>query len=830
MSKIRHLVDYFVPENYNLHLDIDKQERQFSGTVVVTGQPQAKEMRFHAKDLAISSICLDGEETEKWQLVDDEIIIKGRAEQVAITFAGNISETAMNGLYLCKYRPNDQDCELFATQFESHYARQCFPCIDEPAAKATFDISIATDNPDDVVVLSNMPGHRDGDTWRFDTTPRMSTYLVAFVGGNLISKSGRTQRGVEISAYATPAQPAESLDYALNTAIKSVEFYEDYFGINYPLPKLDNVALPDFSAGAMENWGLITYRETAMLATDDTAEDSREQVATVIAHEISHQWFGNLVTMKWWNDLWLNESFASLMENTATDKIYPEYHIWDDFESGDVFAALKRDAIPGVQAVQQEVTNPVEIATLFDGAIVYAKGERLIKMLRAIIGETNFRRGLTNYFNLHQYSNTIADDLWSALSDASDINVAKLMTPWLTNSGYPIVTVKLENNILTLRQDEFHIDGSSDPNKIWPIPLFASISELPPIMTQQEVSVQLEDPDKIVQLNMGNQGHFIVKYDQTLLERLASNFGGLDVADKIKLLHESLLLSQSGQQDIRQIITLLQAAKDETNQAVLATISSLIGNLAILTEPDSVEEKKLKELANQLFSRQFTRLFADGSAEADTLDLNGRKSLAVVLARSVYGENQDAIDYCLNLYSQHESDLSQIPGDIRSATLGCAVKHNSDTFDNLWQAYHTAQDAELKLDICAGLTSTRNHQQIDTLLTNLTDTNQIKPQDNIYFAIWLLGNPYARTATWQWIRDNWDWIAKVFGGDMSYDDYVRAASGSLRTAEELAEYDNFFHNVVKNSPALSRSVSVGHTAITARLQWIQQNQGYLNNL
>ena len=172
MSKIRHLLDYFIPENYNLHLNIDKKQRQFNGTVIATGQPQTKEIRFHAKDLAISSVCLDGEETEKWQLVDDEIIIKGRAEQITINFAGQISETAMNGLYLCKYQLNDQNRELFATQFESHYARQCFPCIDEPAAKATFDIAITTDDPDDKIVLSNMPGHKDGNNLRYACSTR----------------------------------------------------------------------------------------------------------------------------------------------------------------------------------------------------------------------------------------------------------------------------------------------------------------------------------------------------------------------------------------------------------------------------------------------------------------------------------------------------------------------------------------------------------------------------------------------------------------------------------------------------------------------------------
>ena len=411
MSKIKHLIDYFIPEHYQLHLDISKSKRRLSGTVVITGQPMGNEIRLHAKQLDIKSITDDSGHQLPWHTDGDELAINGQPSKVIVEFAGTISETGMNGLYLCKYKLDGEDHELFATQFESHYARQCFPCIDEPAAKATFDISITTDDPDDKIVLSNMPGKLVDGVWKFDTTPRMSTYLIAFIGGNLINKTGQTNHGVTVSTYATPAQPAESLDFALQTAIKSVEFYENYFGVNYPLPKLDNVALPDFSAGAMENWGLITYRETAMLATSRTAESSKESIATTIAHEISHQWFGNLVTMKWWNDLWLNESFASLMEYIAIDHIYPEFNIWDEYELSYVASALKRDSMPGVQSVQQEVETPDEIATLFDSAIVYAKGERLLKMLRACVGEDVFRRGLAHYFTDHQYANTEANDV-----------------------------------------------------------------------------------------------------------------------------------------------------------------------------------------------------------------------------------------------------------------------------------------------------------------------------------------------------------------------------------------------------------------------------------
>lgn len=828
MSKIRHLVDYFIPEHYQLNLDISKSKRHFSGTVVITGQPLQSEIRLHAKQLDIKSITDGSNRQLPWRVDSDELVINGQPSKITVEFAGTISETSMNGLYLCKYKLDGKDHELFATQFESHYARQCFPCIDEPAAKATFDISITTDDPDDKIVLSNMPGKLVDGVWKFNTTPRMSTYLIAFVGGDLISKAGRTKNGVTVSTYATPAQPAESLDFALQTAIKSVEFYEDYFGVTYPLPKLDNVALPDFSAGAMENWGLITYRETAMLVTDGTAESSKESIATTIAHEISHQWFGNLVTMKWWNDLWLNESFASLMEYIAIDHIYPEFNIWDEYELGYVASALKRDSMPGVQSVQQEVETPDEIATLFDSAIVYAKGERLLKMLRACVGEDVFRHGLTNYFTNHQYTNTEADDLWQALSDVSSINVKQLMDPWLTRPGYPIIHANLDGNQLTLRQEEFVVTGQNNPDKLWPIPLFSGISELPAIMDQKELTVNLDDPTRTVNLNANNQAHYIVHYDDNLIQRLIGNFSDLSATDKLKLIRESLLLSSADIQDISQLIKLLNVAKDETNQAIVTTVSGGIGNLSMLVEPDSIEQTKLERFAATLFQPQFNRLFGQSSHD---WSINDRKSVSSVLARSVYGKVAEAISFCRDQFTKHQDNLANIPGDIRSTVLSAVVKNgNNDVFDELWQQYQGNQDADLRLDICAGLTATTSHQCIAQLLAWVTDSKIIKPQDVVYFIAWLTWNKYGQDQAWQWTQDNWNWIKDTFGGDMSFDDYVRIAGNNLHTEQQLVEFDNFFSKVAQESPALRRSIQIGHDSIVNKINWIKKNRPVLNQL
>ncbi|MDO4271898.1 MAG: M1 family metallopeptidase [Candidatus Saccharibacteria bacterium] len=821
MSQIRQLIDYFIPENYQLYLEISKSKRHYSGTVTMTGQPLADKVYLHAKDLTINNVIADGKDTG-WNLADDELTIFARAETITVDFSGQISDTSMNGLYICKYQANGEPCELFATQFESHYARECFPCIDEPDAKATFNVAIKTTDPDDKVVLSNMPGQLIDGIWQFDITPPMSTYLLAFVGGDLISKTGQTKRGTTVSTYATPAQSPDLLDFPLETVLKSIEFYEDYFNINYPLPKLDNVALPDFSAGAMENWGLITYREILMLADNHTAEASREQIVTVIAHEIAHQWFGNLVTMKWWDGLWLNESFASLMENIATDNFHPEYQIWDSFNNGDVPFALQRDALTGIQSVQQEVNTPDEIATLFDGAIVYTKGERLLKMLLNLIGVEAFQQALTSYFTKHQYGNTVADDLWAELSAASNIDTKALIEPWLTRPGYPIVRVSLNGDQLTLTQERFLMDGSID-NSLWPIPLFSNVSGLPQIMTDRQVTTTI-NPEQLAHLNIGNHSHFITQYDDSLLAKLVDNFNNLDIADRIKLLRESVLLSQAGRQDISQSFQLLQKLSTETNSDVLAAGSAIVNQLKRLIDPDSDMDRKLKVIVRNIFANNYRRLFTSDTQ----LDINDTKSLEIVLAANIYGENPDAIDYCQKIFADHRHNLAELPSDMRVNILAANVKFGDQTvWDNLWQAYQQTQDGELKADIGSALTDSKDLTNAKTLLTAILD-NAIRPQDVLYFVAWLMVDRRTLPLTWNWLRQHWDWITKVFGGDMGYNDFVCIASQRLYTPDQLTEYDEFCATIT--NPALARTIQMGRTDIINRIQWISVNKPVIEKL
>ncbi|MDR1970067.1 MAG: M1 family metallopeptidase, partial [Candidatus Nomurabacteria bacterium] len=757
-KSVNQLVNFFVPEHYDLTLNINRIERQFSGTVKIRGTTSGEKIRLHAKDLEILNASVDGIAVGIGQYENDEIELNAAGREIVMEFSGRIVDGSMHGLYPCYYELNGKKKELLATQFESHHAREVFPCIDEPAAKATFDLTLTTE--DGVTVLSNMPTLQDQvlqdkgrTTTKFATTPKMSTYLLAFVIGDLQKKTAKTKSGVEVNIYATPAQKPESLDFALDTAVRSIDFYDEYFGVKYPLPKSDHVALPDFGSGAMENWGLITYRETALLADKNTGLVSRQYIAMVIAHELSHQWFGNLVTMKWWDDLWLNESFASLCEHIATDALFPDWQMWLSFETSDVISALRRDALPGVQSVQQDLSHPDEISTLFDPAIVYAKGERLLKMCRAFIGEDNFRAGLKEYFKKFAYQNTEANNLWQVLSEVSGQDISSLMIPWLTRPHYPVVRASYNKSTqeVTLAQEVFSMarEASGD---IWPIPIFTNEPNAPKIFDQRTMTFPVENVENF-QLNIGNNSHFITSFDETLRAAMSASMPKLDETDRLKILNEMTLLARAGYESTTSYFSVLPQIKNERFWAIQEIFMMMIADLKKFVEGDETAENNLKKMVGDLTGGLFEEL---GVKPKSADSLNVTKLRPLVLSNMFYAEDQATIDACLAEFSIHRHDLTGVVGDLRAIIIATAVRFGDDeTFDYLLDIYKSSQDADLRQDICAGLTATRNLEQIEKLIANLMLPDAVRPQDLFYWFGWLLANRYARSQVWAWCRNNW---------------------------------------------------------------------------
>ena len=824
MNTVRKLIDQFEPTHYDLSLNLERVERRFFGTVTIHGvAKQTGPIRLHSKDLTINSVTVDGHAASFSHHENDELMIESDAltdndHVLVVGFSGIINDQ-MHGLYPSYYQHNGLKKELLATQFESHHAREVFPCIDEPAAKATFDVTLTTEK--DVTVLGNMPVvyqniEDDRLVTNFETTPRMSSYLLAWVIGEMHKKSTTTEGGVEVNVWATPAQSLGSLDFALDIATRSIDFFDEYFGVPYPLPKCDHVALPDFSSGAMENWGLITYREVALLADPATTSvSSKHYIATVITHELSHQWFGNLVTMNWWNNLWLNESFATLMEYIAVDALHPEWNVWLDFASSETVMALRRDSTPGVQSVQVEVSHPDEISTLFDGAIVYAKGARLLRMLEQFVGPEAFKAGLRQYFGAHAYGNTTEHDLWDALTATSGHDIAQLMTAWISQSGYPVVNVTANG----LTQQQFFIGAHQPSNQLWPIPLGSNDDSLPKIMDQAELTAKLP---VTVRLNTASSAHFITNYASEMLDSLVSDIknGGESATVRLQLLNEQILLARSGQVSSATLVSLVDAYRNETAESVWGLLAATIGELKKFVEADEAGEAALRALAGNLAEAQYQRLGwqpTEAETETDT------KLRATIIGLMLYSRNSSALAEAERLY--RANPIASLDPELRGLIIGSVVRwdETSDAFTSLLNQYRTSQSAELQMDICAGLTSAVKLTEIKTLLEALTDSDTIRSQDTARWFVYLIRNRFAREATWQWLEQNWAWVKQTYGGDKSYDDFPRYAASGLVTEAQLEAYKTMFVPM-QQEVALSRVISMGILEIEARVELINRDR------
>lgn len=846
MSKqVRKLFEQFQPTSYKLELDPDRESMRLRGSVTIKGRKlgrPSQRLTFHQKGLKITAAKIVKHDKKG----DVEVPLKrinhhGMFDEVrlhtgAMLYAGSYTVTllyegrvqdGMNGVYACNYEVSGRKQKLIATQFESHYARQAFPCIDEPEAKATFELTLVS--PKDEVALSNMPkaaqAEKDGKlVTTFQPTPKMSTYLLAFVCGDLQSKSASTKHGVETRIWATKAHKPETLDFALDVAKRALEFFNNYYDVPYPLAKCDHVALPDFSVGAMENWGLITYRETCLIADPDSISQSgRERIATVIAHELSHQWFGDLVTMKWWDDLWLNESFADVMEYVAVNALFPDWQIWNDFVAAEGLSAIRRDSTAGVQSVKTAVNHPDEISAIFDPSIVYAKGGRLLNMLMHYLGDAAFRKGLKKYFLAHAHGNTTGDDLWKALSEASGRDVAAFMNPWLTRSGFPLVEVSQQGNGLDLRQSHFLLDlQKADASRTWPVPLLASDKRLPELLSEQSEHVALKSDD-YVQINREAVGHYVVQYTEpehaVALAELAKA-RKMSAAERLMLLHDSSLLARAGKQSFAESLRLLQYYAAEDSEPVWDIIALIIADCRRFVDVDESLEKSIKALVRKLVEAQYVRL---GWQERSGESSHDTKLRATIIGLGVYGEHPDIVKQALKRFESYKAKSGSVPNELRSIVFGAAVREQAgDAFGYLLKLDEQTDDVHLKDDILGALATTKSPAEAKVLLSRLRDSNRVRAQDAGHWLAFLIRNRHTRTQTWRWFRDNWNWIEKTFSGDASYDYYPRYAASAFCTPKALAEYKTFFEPK-QTQPQLARNITLGIEEIENRAAWLKRD-------
>lgn len=841
MSKIKRLYEGYRPSNYQLHINIDEPNMAFNGKVVISGKKVGKpseRLTFHQKNLKITKAKVTkfskkGQEDieitrvnchksyDEVRLHADQMLYPGEYS-IEIEFSGKFVDGQTVGFYPSTFDYEGKKEYIFTTQFESHHAREAFPCIDEPEAKATFDLSLQTKN--DVVVLANteIKSEKISKTTKttiFESSPVMSCYLLAFVIGNLHFVEATTKRGIKVRSYASTIQPKEKLNFATQEAVKIIDFYEDYFGVNFPLKKCDQVAIPDFESGAMENWGLITYREVALLTDPSNRSISAEQyVAMVVAHELSHQWFGNLVTMKWWDDLWLNESFASIMEHVALDNLHQDWKQWESYASHDIIACSSKDVYEGVQNVGVTVKHPDEIASLFDPAIVYAKGGRLIKMMIDYIGEDVFRTGLKNYFTKFAYQNTTREDLWQCMSDVSNKNISKLMTPWLEQSGLPLITIKNQSrpDQRLLTQARFLLNKKSDSNK-WIVPLLPNQPLNHDVLDKTEQTIQFEN--KLPLLNQNGSGHFVCYYEDRQDRKDIYNMLGTDQISsqgKINVLNDLSLLTRAGISSITESLDITKSMQNEPRDAVWSLICRQINLAATMGEFDDTVENGIKTFRHNIAQANFQKLGWTDEINENPNTIHLRSTMIGLMLAS---EDKSALDHALNMYNS--IDITSLPAERRSLVLSCVVRNfeTPQIIKKLLDVYTTNNDPEIKHAIRAALCSTKSPKTASSLLSEgLKKDGFVRPQDYFYWTAYLLRNKYTREVTWQWLVDNWQYLDELFSGGKSLDNFIQYAAAPMQTTDWLKRFCDFFDPMLEQ-PALARNIKIAKNEISARIEW-----------
>lgn len=825
----------FHPTHYDIKLDINRQAKQFAGHVTIDGEALTKTISLHQKFLQVTSVTTEGR-TLSFETSDEQEALTftlPKTGPVAITvdYTAPLTDTMM-GIYPSYYQVDGQQRELIGTQFETTFARQAFPSIDEPEAKATFSLAIKFDEQPGETVLANMPEERVEDGYHyFEETVKMSTYLVAFAFGDLQKKVTETTSGVKVGVFATKAHQAKELDFALDIAKRAIEFYEDFYQTKYPLPHSWQLALPGFSAGAMENWGLVTYREAYLLVDpDNTALDMKRVVATVITHELAHQWFGDLVTMKWWDDLWLNESFANMMEYLSVDALEPDWHIWELFQTTEAPMALQRDATDGVQSVHVAVNDPAEIDALFDGAIVYAKGSRMLVMVRALLGDDKLREGLKNYFAAHQYGNATGADLWQALGDAAGINIGEIMNSWLEQPGYPVVAATVENGHLILSQEQFFIGAAKEQGRTWEIPLNANFAA-PQIMKDarldlgdyRELRAQAGEP---LRINVGNNSHFIVNYDATLLEDILKEEGQLDAITKRQLLQDLRLLAEGKRLSYATLVPLLTKFKDDPSSIVNTALYQIANFLKNFTTPGSDQEANLKHFFDQLSVNQASRL--TWSAKAGEA-IDDQLTRPLVLSAALYADNAQAKEAAHQIFLDHQNQPLSIEATIRPLVLKNEVQNfnTSALFDQLLTDYRTTSDPSYKQDLRGALVATKETAQLRNLVDHFEDATTIKPQDLRGWYHGVLANPTGQQLAWDWIRNEWDWLDKTVGGDMEFATFITVTAAVFHTRQRSDEFNAFFEPK-ENVAGLTREITMDKEVIASKVALIESQTDAVN--
>ena len=837
------------PRRYELSLEPDLDSFTFSGeeTVLIDVAESSSTIVLNAAELAVSEASVDigsevlpgtiahDDETERLTLEFPKPLPLGEA-RLHLRFTGTLNDQ-LRGFYRSRYAAADGTEQYLATtQFEATDARRAFPCWDEPAVKAEFVVTLVVSHQH--VAISNMPmatEHPTSDAKRavtFQPTPPMSTYLLAFVVGDLASVMARTKSGTRIGVWATRGKEEQGR-FALENSVRILDYMNDYFGIDYPLPKMDHIAIPDFAAGAMENWGAITYRETALLFDpENSAAQVRQRVLEVVAHEMAHMWFGDLVTMEWWEDLWLNESFASWMGDKAVDHLYPEWQMWTQFVSQDTNTALGLDGLRNSHPIEMKVNDPAEIRELFD-PISYSKGGSVLRMLEDYLGAETFREGLHRYLSTHSYGNARTEHLWSALAEASSKPVIAVMDSWVKQTGYPVLDVETRRGpdglAVQLKQSRFlydHLlDGSPDAT-VWQVPVTVSPAGADPaslLMTETNASTALPaSGEGWLKVNAGQTGFFRVRYPDDEWERLAAGIASKDLpaTDRLSLQNDAYALMRAGYLPATVFLSLARSYVNEDAAPVWSDLAANLRGLeALLADQPYVDR-----------FRGFARgLFADAAAEVGWDARAGEEHLDALKRSTVLGQfggygDEATLAEAKRRFDAHLDGAGALHPDLRGVVFGLVAQQGDrGAYDTLWDLERRAEMSEEKMRLLGALTRFQDRDLLTDLLTKALNPEEVRIQDAVLVIAQTAGNLEGRDLVWDFIRENWAELDRRYGKGGFAITRMVGITGGFTKPEREAEVAAFFE--ANPAPSAARTIQQSLERIRLNAAWLERNAG-----
>jgi puromycin-sensitive aminopeptidase len=773
-----------VPLHYELTLAPDLQAFSFEGTETVTIEVHqatneivcnAAELEIHRAVLRSGDVTLTGTVDLDEARERATIRLDGRADpgqwELEVTFTGTLNDK-LAGFYRSTFKDADGNERVIATtQFESTDARRAFPCWDEPDFKASFGVTLVVG--EGLTALSNGTQIREvdlGDGRRavtFADTMKMSTYLVAFIVGPLEVTDPVDVDGTPLRVAYVPGK-AHLTGFALESGAHALRFFADFFGIPYPSDKLDLIALPDFAFGAMENLGCVTFRETALLVDPDTASRlEHERVADVVAHEIAHMWFGDLVTMKWWNGIWLNEAFATFMELLAVDDFRPEWERWVSFSTGRA-AAMNTDGMQATRPVEFPVEAPEEAEGMFD-VLTYQKGASVVRMLEQYLGAETFREGIRLYMRKHAYGNTETTDLWDAIEEASGEPVRSTMDSWIFQGGYPVVTVDTtdDGSSIELAQRRFRYLGTpDDADARWQVPVILRASVDGQVATRKlllsDGSATIDFGDSKVDwivVNAGGSGFYRTRYAPELLRRLTADLGAaqLSAVERYNLVSDTWAATWAGLAPVDDFIDLVRLFGDEDDPTVWSAIVAPFGLMerALPADRRAGLQAFVRRLAGPAFERLGWTAAAGEGEKIPTLRALLLGTLGTV------GADADVRWRAGELHAEYLRDRSAVDADIVPALVSIAAHTGGEAeYQQFLDRYRDPATPQEEVRYLMALANF-GHEGLLRRTLDMAAT-EVRTQNAPYVINGALGNREHGDLAWSWLKDHWSELLDKF--------------------------------------------------------------------